>query len=513
MALTLLEVTNASYKTTRAADQQCGALLARLGFKVRYLPARLAIARSLALPSPPPLLSEDDEDESASSIRGQQLFGDGSGPATWLALITQRSGETGLTRKYFQALVAAHWKRGAELLTLDWEEAGGDFATFIAQLAEKASLHGGAAGNDDAAFTSATFAGDAIKLPIGEVGTDVQTQDRIYFPLNAAGGSPHMAIMGGAGSGKTRTAVFMLKQLREQADVPILAFDFKGDLADNLAPEIGANVLRPPRTPIPLNVLHIQNTDETSLREAAGRIRESIARVKTTKIGGLQSEALREAVLSVLRLASRGISSGVGNVLGIGDVADALEAEYQRRQRKPDELTATLNELTQFQLFEPSMSPSEFFSRSWVVCLPQDGTAETKRLVINLTLDALDRWLNSQPDAPMVEGRRALRHVCMLDEAHVILSTRLPALGNLARMSRSKGGVLMLVSQSPDDFEGDDEGYLDNMGLTLGFNTQAKPGATRAIFGQGSSLVDLPVGQALSRVRVDAKTRRIRAWE
>lgn len=99
------------------------------------------------------------------------------------------------------------------------------------------------------------------------------------------------------------------------------------------------------------------------------------------------------------------------------------------------------------------MSPAEFFSRSWIIRLPQDGTAEVRKLVINLTLDALDRWINSQPDSPTVDGSRGLRHVCMLDEAHVILATRLPALGNLIRMSRSKGGAIMLISQSPDDLK------------------------------------------------------------
>ena len=105
--------------------------------------------------------------------------------------------------------------------------------------------------------------------------------------------------------------------------------------------------------------------------------------------------------------------------------------------------------------------------------LPQDGSAEMRRLIINLTLDALDRWINSQPDAPTdAKGLRALRHVTMLDEAHVILSTRLPALGNLVRMSRSKGGAVMLISQSPDDFENAEDGYLDNMGMTLAFNAK-----------------------------------------
>lgn len=507
MALSLLDVTNASYRTTRSADAQCGELSGKLGFKVRYLPARLAIARSLSLASPPPPLSSDDEEESSSSIRGLQLFGDGADPAAWLALITQRAGVADLTRKDLQGLVGAHWRRGAELLTRDWEEVDGNFAAFVARLAEYAALSGsGSSDVDDTSSSDLSF-GEAITLPIGEIALDVQSQEPVHFPLNAAGGSPHMALMGGAGSGKTRTAVYMLRRLREQAKVPILAFDFKGDLAETLGDVFEAGILNPPRTPIPLDVLYTSAKDDTSLREAAGRIRESIARVKGAKIGGVQSDALREAVLAVLRIGSR------GQAVNISDVATALEAEYQQRKRKPDELSSTLNELKQFQLFQPTMSPSEFFKKSWIIRLPQDGTAETKKLVINLTLDALDRWLNSQSDAPMVDGRRALRHLCLLDEAHVILSTKLPALGNLARMSRSKGGVLMLVSQSPDDFEGDDEGYLDNMGLTLGFNTQAKPGATRAIFGVGQSLVDLPVGQALSRVRVDARTRRITAWE
>ncbi len=314
-----------------------------------------------------------------------------------------------------------------------------------------------------------------------------------------------MAIMGGTNSGKTYTAITMLRKLRSFGDVPILAFDFKGDLADKLASDIGAEVLSPPRVPVPLNVLAVQIADDTGIRESAGRIRESIARVKISKVSGVQSEALRESVLQVLRARNAPPPT-------LQSVAKALTQEYQKRSRKPDELTATLNELTQFNLFEPRLSPSEFFAKSWVIRLPQDSTAEVRRLVINLTLDALDRWINSLPDAPVVEGRRALRHVCMLDEAHVIIETKLPALSNLMRMSRSKGGVVMLVSQSPDDFEGTEDGFLDNMGLTLAFGSQAKAGPTKAIFGPGASLVDLSVGEAFCRIRTEAKTRRIIAW-
>jgi hypothetical protein len=314
--------------------------------------------------------------------------------------------------------------------------------------------------------------------------------------------------MGGTNSGKTYTAVTMLRRLRAFGSIPILAFDFKGDLSEKLAGDIGATVVTPPRVPVPLNVLSVSITDDTGVREAAARIRESIGRVKNTKLSGVQSDALREAVLNVLR---RQTSSAPRP--NLAQISRELSQEYQRRGRKQDELIATMNELTQFQLFDASMSPSEFFARSWVIRLPQDSTAEVRRLVINLTLDALDRWINSLPDSAVVDGRRSLRHVCMLDEAHVILETRLPALSNLIRMSRSKGGVLMLVSQSPDDFEGAEDGFLDNMGLTVAFNTQAKPGPTKTIFGTGSSLADLGVGEALCRIRTEARTRRVFAWK
>ena len=395
------------------------------------------------------------------------------------------------------------------MLTKDWEEANGSLAAFVTRLADLASLatgedgHATRSGETDASATLAT----AVVLPVGPVAEDAQTGEPVAFPLNAPGGSPHMAIMGGTNSGKTYTAITMLKRLRSFGSVPILAFDFKGDLSEKLAPDIGAAVVSPPRIPVPLHVLSVQVADETGLREAAGRIRESIGRVKGSKLGGVQSDALRDAVLQALRARPGGTPAT------IADISRALATEYQRRSRKPDELTATLNELTQFSLFAPQITPAEFFKRSWIIKLPQDGTAEVRRLVINLTLDALDRWLNTQPDAPIVEGRRALRHVCMLDEAHVILATKLPALNNLIRISRSKGGVIMLVSQSPEDFEGEEDGFLDNMGLTVAFNTPAKSGPTKTVFGAGMSLADLTVGEALCRIRTEAKTRRIIAWQ
>ena len=506
MSVDLLRAINASYRVTKEADSQCRDLLRNLGHEARYMAARLAIARSLSNPDAPETIGDDED--LAVAIKGQQLFGDGDDPNAWIALIVEHANQSDISQREFRSLVASHWRRGAALLSRDWEEAGGDVHTFVARLAEIANLSGGAvvAVSPVGGGMGQTAVTTAIELPVGPVSEDARVNESVVFHLNAPGGSPHMAIMGGTNSGKTYTATTILSRFAAYGKFPFLAFDFKGDLSGKLAGDVGAKIVSPPRMPVPLDVLAVGQNDAVGIAEAAARIRESIARVKGAKLGGVQADALREAIQAVLRARTD------ERPAEIRDIARALAVEYQRRDRQEDELTATLNELTQFTLFDPQMSPSEFFSGSWIVGLPQDGAPEARRLIVNMTLDSLDRWLNAQPDAPVVDGRQSIRHVCMLDEAHIILRTKLPALSNLIRMSRSKGGVFMLVSQSPDDFEGQEEGFLDNMGLTVAFNTQAKPGPTRRVFGSGFSLTDMAVGEALCRIRTEAKTRHIVAW-
>lgn len=496
-----------AFRTTRSADEICRDLTTKLGWRHRHVAARLAIARSLSMSTPPPLLMEEESDDMATPLRGIQLFGEGVDSAAWYALIMQRADDRNISRRDFQAVVSAHWKRGAELLGKDWENARGEMAEFVAKLAELADFTGDNTNGDPFTSSSATVVGE-VRLSVGEVARDTRTGENVDFALNAAGGSPHMAIMGGVGSGKTRTAIHMLKDLRRFGSVPLLAFDFKGDLAEGLAAIYDAKVLSPPDDPIPLDVLYVSSSEDNAIKMAAAHIRDSIAAVKSRSISGVQSNILWEAVTATLR------SRPKGGTITLLDVARTLELEYEERKRKPDELTATLNELTQFNLFVPMTSPDDFFAKSWIVQLPQDSSEELRRLIINLTLSALDRWLNSQSDAPTNDkGLRALRQATLLDEAHVVLRTRLQALANLARMSRSKGGVILLASQSPDDFEGAEDDYLDNMGLTLAFNTQAKPGPATRIFGNTQPLTGLNVGEALCRIRSEAKTRKIVSWE
>ena len=86
-------------------------------------------------------------------------------------------------------------------------------------------------------------------------------------------------------------------------------------------------------------------------------------------------------------------------------------------------------------------------------------------------------------------------------------------LSRLVRMSRSKGGAIMLVSQSPDDFSGEDDEFLDQMGIVAAFSTNARPRSAARILGKRVNLTRLDVGQCFARRRGDPSALKVIAWE
>ncbi len=513
MGLSLVEVAGANFRTDEESDTLNTAFMGRLGMRKRYLPARLAIARSLATSAPPDLV--EDGLDPGKAIKGDTLFGTGTALSVWIALIVQRAGDPDLDVRKLIGLVGAHWRRGLSQLDKDWEQSGQDVAKFIKRLVEVAELPlaGRSLPQIAGMASGATFSSGLIEVPIGEIGEDVTTKEAVMWSLNGKGGSPHSAIMGGSGSGKTVMAAAMLRAIREKAPVPLLAFDFKGDLAGftgtrkdaaSLGDAFDAEVIEPPRMPIPLDVLSIHAHDDIGIAEAASRFRESFARLKGSRLGDRQRTALHEAASRALRSESP---------CELHHIRDALSSVYAEHEMKEDGAISTMDEICRFPLFQPTLSPAEFFQKSWIIKLPPNVAEDSRTIVVNLLLDALDQYLNSLVDAQSsADGARGLRIVCMVDEAHQILGTKLPSLSRLIRMSRSKGGAIMLVSQSPDDFQGEDDDFLDQMGLVAAFSTNAKPGSAARVLGKGVNLTTLQTGQAFIRRRNDPSARKIKAW-
>ncbi len=73
---------------------------------------------------------------------------------------------------------------------------------------------------------------------------------------------------------------------------------------------------------------------------------------------------------------------------------------------------------------------------------------------------------------------------------------------------------MWLMSQSPDDFDAEEDNFLENIGLAVSFRTNAvKPKALRTILGSDVDLAALPSGVAATRLPGRPTFVRVQAWE
>ena len=512
MTFTVVEVAGANFKTDEASDELNTEFMKRLGMRKRYLPARLALSRSLGVPTRPESVPEILD--WGKTIKGDTLFGTGVTLMSWITLVIQHSPTAEQDLRSLISAVGAHWRRGILLLDADWRQTGEDISKFVRRLVEHAELPlaGRMSFGNKTSLRLGIASNGLVSVPIGEISTDVGTGADLEWILNGSGCSPHSAIMGGVGSGKTRTAVAILKGIRKRASLPIIAFDFKGDLATDeagggyhLESLFDATVIEPPRMPIPLDVLSIRSRENIDISQAASRFRESFSRLKGAKLGDKQRDAVYEAAERALTM---------NTPCELRDFQNELTNVYSERAIKEDGAIAAAREVCRFPLFVPEMKPEEFFQRSWIIKLPPYVVEESRSIVVNLVLDALDQYLNSLPDTPVDgDGSRGMRIIAMVDEAHRVLGTKLPSLSNLMRMSRSKGGAVMLISQSPDDFTGEEDDFLSEMGLVAAFSTNAPSRNATRILGKTANLATLSTGQAYVKRRGDPSARKIQSWK
>jgi hypothetical protein len=514
---TLRGLDNANFRTSRRADTANEFLRTRLGLHHRYEPARLAIGRSLAIAAPIEPISDEFADEDGKSILGKTLFGD-EDLAIWASLIAEYSNLSAPTVETLQEHVRRHWHRGALLLEAEWkshEERFGEdevYERFIVFLAERAGIPSYGSGEDQAikpGREETRFRG-AIELRLGEPGTDVNTGEVVYWTLNGKG-SPHVAIMGGTGSGKTRLATSMLRQVQQNNEVPCIVFDFKGDLCTNqeLVQVLNATVVSSPATPIPLDVLHVSIHSDHELTNAAVRFRDSFSLIPGRGgVGAVQGGAIRDAAKAAL------VKSTAERPADLYKIRDELNDHYTAAGKKPDTLSETLQELTQWKLFEPRLIPKDFFSRSWIIDV-HNATETAQRLVVFLILDAMYSHFRTLTDSAIdSQGNRSLRCILVVDEARRVLGYGQRSLVGMVRESRSKGLSVFLISQSPDDYDTPDEDFLEQIGLTVSFKSNGQSARVlRSCFGQTIDLAALGEGIGITRLPGQSKLTRVRAWQ
>ena len=462
----------ANFASSSEAYRQTDELRIKLGFAARAPIARMAIGRSLGETTIPP----KGPDMLGKPIKGDTLFGVEE-HALWTALIVANFRDLfpklPITLPNLQDSVARHWHRGVALLMEDWVEAG-VYSKFVDILiTRRATLPDEAQG-----FVSTEAEGrgglngwagpEAVAKPVRiDLGREENSEKPFVWTVNGVGYSPHIAVMGQAGSGKTRTMIEALKQVHAQTGAPILLLDLgKGDLAENsdLVRELDARVLRVPQDTIPLDMFHGSSRSDTDASDAVLGFRDSLAKVMQSRPGAMQLEHIREALKPLFARNER---------ISLEDVRGAFKDYYEEGGLKVDSVISAINDLTERSIFTPELSPAAFFSKSWIITFAH-ARDTVKNLAAYMLLDSLNAYMKRLDEAAQDQhGHRAIRMALAVDEARHLLASRHKALSDNIRLHRSKGLVVGLASQSPDDYDGAGDDYLENIGIPICFKTNA----------------------------------------
>ncbi len=509
------QVRNGQFKPTEDSAEFEDKLRTALGLQYRYEASRLLIGRSLAEPTTPEQLPTGTK--FSKPIPGQNLLGEHHDLWMSAIILDGRLGE-GATIEDFRALIEAHWARGFRLVREELEACQGHEIKLVQRLADR--LPEVPVPHGDMGVQQPSGQTGEIRLKIGSVSRTLIGDKPVDFVINSAGVSPHLALMGKIGSGKTTTGIQIAMELVEKAQIPFLFIDPKGEFVEGNRPtgwfsSLGSKVgaIEVGTNPIPLDFLPPATSPVNRIAKAATNLRSTIA-LCCSNVGDLQKDLLRTVIQDVL---NAGTDRSLENIRGRYE--QALKAN---NKTGIDSIVSRLKELTNPNMpsFEPRMSPTQFFSRSWIISL-KELPVELKRLVTLLLLDSISTFMLEQGDSDCPpSGFRQLRHLLVVDEARKILrEKKSESLVDLIRLGRSKGSVVMLLSQDPSDFEGQADDFSTQLGTVVAFacnQTRSGLGALTGAFGrklQAAEFSDTQLEAGVAFVKLPNRIpERMRCW-
>lgn len=479
------------YKSTEEANRRLSKLSHVTGWPDHVL-TRMALTRSLRDPATPAPVAADRK---GKELRAETFYGSShhAGFLPWcVAMIAEHAGRPyGDDDEAFEAVVA-HWHRGIELLEQDLSSVGGDFHAFLMGLARSAAetATSEAAGSGGGSTARTTWRGviRPITVPVGRARPDAEP---FTVTLNDTRkySNCHMAISGMSGSGKTQLAMQMLATATGAVDpsTGIIFIDFaKGDVASNckFAASIGARVLRLPGDVLPIGPFHLPDYSDDSVRLAAEEKRDVYSAL-FTNLGPKQQGRLVQA----LRSSYGSLRSDAEPAPDMAYVQYMLEQIYQNDGLQPDSLTELFRRLNAYRLFWSRDGDvtivSPLHTQRWIVDIHElSGLKEVTAFTL---IEQLYREMRALGDSE-IDAQTGLRHIrCVLviDEAQYYLRAKNRFLQGLIREGRSKGFMVMLLCQSPDDFDQSDFDYTEQLQFTYMLQCKTEPKAVARLLGVG----------------------------
>lgn len=364
-----------------------------------------------------------------------------------------------LTDDDYQKYLSYHIEHGLNLIYNETNNFSGyEYLVFVARNGLEHSEISGSSKTKNTQVLQSTGFDNVLTFRVG-VDASSGKPEVINFNKTDEHANNYVGIIGKPGSGKTYFVKFLLRELRRlsQYETNFIIFDYaKGDIAGDVdfVNATQAELIDVEQQPIPLNIFETEGTEKAN-KFAAQRIVEIVKNVEAN-IGKVQEDNLYHAILTAYERAK---------ALGYRYPDFQLVAEeLEEISPKADSLTSVFRPLTQFNLFAAHSTPvwDSPVNRTAVIDIHRLPAA--KDLTVFLVLNELYRQLMVMPDSRVnpVTKAREMRTVIVLDEAHHFLGSkrRVQVLEKLIREIRSKGASVMLLSQSPDDYDKTDFDFL-----------------------------------------------------
>ena len=283
----------------------------------------------------------------------------------------------------------------------------------------------------------------------------------------------NIAIAGMAGSGKTQLVKDILCQISEQTNTELkfVFFDYKGE--GN--PEQLSSFLDASKCEfvdiindggIKFNPFLSISRDE---RQRLFSIKAFVDTIATfvPSVGIAQKNTLTNIISDLFDNKS--------NIPTINDLFQTLEEHYREANKKPDTLFAGIQDLTT-NIFNCDPSNPNFFEKSLYLNLPPALSDTLRQLIVFLLLRYFNSYFSSTNDCQPENHIFPLRYVIVIDEAHIYLKNRnaRKALEELLRLLRSKGVIIIMLSQGVDDYKTKEFDFASQVKLPICLNVQNK---------------------------------------
>lgn len=362
------------------------------------------------------------------------------------------------------SIVKNHVDNGAEILNKIYVESDQDGDIFLRKLSQIASK-------------------DLVNSHVGKeldilIGKNVIDGENIVLEINNTKkhANSHLAIMGKPGVGKTQFLLKILADIRHQSNYQtnFIFFDYKGDVItnDNFVENTKTNTYRLLQNNeiIPINPFVLANYDNQAISISAREKSESFSSINS-KLGPVQRGKLTEIIKTAYTQRKK-MKLKYPDFKEVFSLAQEL---YKKENKNDDSLIEVLRDLAEYNLFWSHNLESQLIEKlaDRTMIIDVHKMPVLKELVAYLVIERLYKEMLTLPDSPIENGRRTIRTILAIDEAHNYLHQKNIFLQKIVREGRSKGIFVFFASQSPSDFHQQDFNFKELLEFTYIFQTES----------------------------------------